>query len=338
MPWKRKLQLTERYKIKFQVFETFSCSLCKFQRTIHRWPKDEDDGEKKPGGKINLNDECLVHADHGVALTIEMLSEFFDQAGIVHPGDAMLANAYKRRKEAVKVISEEQLRMNRVEHNRIMLEEYGSKFVVKHTDSDGIMHCFCSSAVSADGGGLKRSYKNRHTGKGHCTVVYSLLTNKPLAVQNDQKSCGNCQRAMTAIIKSGKKPDEITEDDLRHPGKKCYRTSKWSPAVAEEHAMEDIGKYLLIDPKTGKFRPDEEAILAKEVCTDGDTKGCNRFIKAQTELVPEFLGTAVYMPDIGHFVKCISGGLHDLVKNCKELKGKSLLDEPRIKCIIADVS
>jgi len=76
-----KLEVTERYKINFQVFETSSCSFCHFQRTIHGWP--EDDGDRKPGGQINLNDECLVHAAHGSAVTMEMLTEFFDQAGIV---------------------------------------------------------------------------------------------------------------------------------------------------------------------------------------------------------------------------------------------------------------
>ena len=102
--------------------------------------------------------------------------------------------------------------------------------------------------------------------------------------------------------------------------------------------MEKMGKFLLIDPETGKLRSDEEAILCREVIADGDTKGSNRLIRVQSEIVPEFATIAEYYPDIGHFVKCISGGLHHLAKNCAELRGVSSLESARIKTMIADIS
>ena len=150
-------------------------------------------------------------------------------------------------------------------------------------------------------------------------------------VWHDQLSCVYCQRTMTQLIHEGKKrPDEITEDELKHPGKPCYRNTKHGPAVAVEYAMEKMGKFLLIDPETGKLRSDEEPILCREVIADGDTKGSNRLIRVQSEIVPEFATIAEYYPDICHFVKCISGGFHHLAKNCAKLRGVSLLEPARI--------
>ena len=42
--------------------------------------------------------------------------------------------------------------------------------------------------------------------------------------------------------------------------------------------MEDLGKDLLINPLSGKFLPADEAILALQCITDGDTKGAKRLI------------------------------------------------------------
>ena len=54
--------------------------------------------------------------------------------------------------------------------------------------------------------------------------------------------------------------------------------------------------------------------------------------------MPEFAEVDEYYPDIGHFVKCISGGFHHLAKNCAELRGVSSLESARIKTMIADIS
>ena len=54
--------------------------------------------------------------------------------------------------------------------------------------------------------------------------------------------------------------------------------------------------------------------------------------------MPEFATIAEYYPDIGHFVKCISGGFHHLAKNYAELRGVSLSESARIKTMIADIS
>ena len=102
--------------------------------------------------------------------------------------------------------------------------------------------------------------------------------------------------------------------------------------------MGSLAKYLLIDPDTGKFRPDDEAILANFVIADGDTRGPNRFMETQAELVPTFAGKAEYLPDIGHFIKCISNSFYKLATKHTELRGKNLLEAPRIRCICSDIS
>ena len=102
--------------------------------------------------------------------------------------------------------------------------------------------------------------------------------------------------------------------------------------------MEKMARYLLIDPKTGKLRPDNEAILFREDIADGNTKGSTRLIKVQADFFPGFDGVAEYFPDIGHFVKCISGVFHKLTGSCAELRGVSLLESSRIKTMVADIS
>ena len=69
-----------------------------------------------------------------------------------------------------------------------------------------------------------------------------------------------------------------------------------------------LGEYLLINPDTGKLRPDNKAILALHTIADGDTEGPKRFINNQSEIVPEFVGKSDNVPDIGHLIKCISAG------------------------------
>ncbi|KAL7535210.1 hypothetical protein ACHAXR_006342 [Thalassiosira sp. AJA248-18] len=158
----------------------------------------------------------------------------------------------------------EQLRKNRIEHNNLIRANRGTKYDVEFVDSEGQTHIICCGQVASDGGGETRVYQHRITGHQHCTVIFSGVTGKQLAIKHDQLSCVHCTRKLTEteVINSGKRAHEITEDDLKHPGKTCFRNTKYSPASAEEHAMEDLAEYLLIDPKTKKFRPDNEAILA----------------------------------------------------------------------------
>ena len=110
----------------------------------------------------------------------------------------------------------------------------------------------------------------------------------------------------------GKRIQDFTSMDLSHPGR-CYKNSKHGPASAEEYALESLAEFFLIDPETGNFRPDDEAILVDFVVADGDTKGPKKFISKQAEIVGDsWEGKAEYVPDIGHFIKCISNAFFAL--------------------------
>ena len=121
----------------------------------------------------------------------------------------------------------EQLRANRVKHNRlIMLETFRNRFVVEHTDSDGIVHYFVCSMISGDG-----------LATSNATTTMSLARKGiALYLRCDQLSCARCQRTMTLLVDEDKKPEDITEDDLEHQGQ-CFRNTKWSPAVAGQRKM-----------------------------------------------------------------------------------------------------
>jgi hypothetical protein len=52
----------------------------------------------------------------------------------------------------------------------------------------------------------------------------------------------------------------------------------------------------------------------------------------------EFDDMAEYVPDIGHFIKCISNALFKLSGQNSELRGVSLLEATRIKAISSDIT
>ncbi|EJK76639.1 hypothetical protein THAOC_01588, partial [Thalassiosira oceanica] len=78
--------------------------------------------------------------------------------------------------------------------------------------------------------------EHRITGKQHCTVVFSVLIDKPLAIKHHQKSCCLCSRLMTKLIVEGTRAQDITAEDLEHPGV-CSVNTTLSPAQAEEPGL-----------------------------------------------------------------------------------------------------
>ena len=105
------------------------------------------------------------------------------------------------------------------------------------------------------------------------------------------------------------KMNEVQYVNLEHKGK-CAKNSKKSPAIAEEFACERVGKNLLLD-KNNKFISENEAIFACEVVSDGDTRGTFRLILEQERILGKSVkGIAKPVPDIEHFIKCISNAFY----------------------------
>lgn len=322
----------------FKVTEVHRCDICNFRREVQYVQSMANPTKKRKRGapSDHLGDR-IIHAAYSAGVNNTQVGELFDQAGTVRASSTGLQKYTKRRKVCVREAAEIQLRKNRIEPNKAILDTYGASRIVEFSDSSGKTHRYMSGPISADGAGETRAYNHRITGKQHCTVIMSGLTKKPLAIKHHQKSCCRCNRRISELILEGKKGQDITAADLEHDGE-CYRNTSLSPTQAEEPAMEELGEYLLIDPETGLFRPDNEGVLALEVITDGDTKGAKRLIAKQAQLVPEFSGKAEQFPDIGHFIKMMSGGLFKLRETNPERRGAQLLENDRIKTICADTS
>ena len=221
-PGKCRLKLKERYKTDFQIVEIHGCGFCNKEYTIKSGPEAVN-AKKRHGGQASEISKIIGHAAHGTALLPKKLGEFLDQTGTVRSSDYGLNAMYDRRKNAVRNVSKQHLRKNRIDHNRAIRSKYGTKCDVKHIDSEGNVHVLCAHALASDGGGETRAHNHRITGHQHCTVIFSCLTGKPLAIKHDQISCVNCSRALTKLIDGGKRAKDITEDDLKHPGLECYR-------------------------------------------------------------------------------------------------------------------
>lgn len=302
---------------------------------------DKDSGvAKKRGSQMRPINKTMATAIFKSGAPAAQVQDIFVENGVICPSDTGLLKMLENVKDVVEFVSEAQLKQNRKDHVSKAREMSDYEGDHKFTDDSGNEHSICVGPVAVDGNGEKRAYNHIITGDQHATVIISLVTGQPLYVWHDQISCIHCQRKVTQLLNedNGKRAQDITAQDLSHPGKECSRNSKHGPAGAEEWAVGSLAEFLLLDPDTKQFLPDDEAILANIIVADGDTKGPNKFIRKQSEIVPTYQGKAQYLPDIGHFIKCISNSFYALSKKYAELKGVSLLEPSRIRCICGDIS
>ncbi|KAL7547979.1 hypothetical protein ACHAWF_017085 [Thalassiosira exigua] len=335
------LNVVKQKKEGFDLDRTYYCSFCKQSYEMSTGPKvDDPNAPKKRGRQMRPINKIMATAIFNSGAPALQVQEILIDGGLICPSYRGLGKMLEKVKEEAEFVSEAQLRQNRIKHNtmtRSMPDYLGDH---KWMDENGEWHSYAVSPVAIDGNGEKRAYNHIITGDQHATVIVSLLTGQPLYVWHDQISCIFCQRKLTEILNNpGNKirAQDLTLKDLEHPGKKCQRNSKHKVASAEEWALESLGKFMLVDPNTGKYRSDDEAILARYIVADGDTKGPKRFASAQAKLLPSFDGQAEYLPDIGHFIKCISNAFFALATNNAELRGKSLLDASRIRAMCSDI-
>jgi hypothetical protein len=276
---------TTRKSKGFEVITALSCGFCKKSYTISSEPKPEKKQKQTrrgaPTSQLNM---MVTNAFHKNGITIEQGKGFCAELGCVSLSETGMHGSMVNHKDAVEQVSEEVLQENRLEHVREMKKLYPEQIIV-HKDADGVTHNITYGGACGDGAGDKRAYKHIITGSQHCTVIFSALTGKVLAIKHDQISCAKCDRKLTQLYKQNGKFDDITAEQLQHDGE-CSRNSKHGPAVAEEYAMEYLAEYLLKDPVTNKLRSDEEAILVDWFIADGDTKGAVRFIKKQASIIP----------------------------------------------------
>jgi sRNA-binding protein len=266
------------------------------------------------------------------------LRQFCAEAGIVCPTKSTLISLWSEVKDNVLAISKEQLLENLRKHNRACRQLQNYKGDIEFVDINGRKHSVAQGPIAIDGAGGQHAYSHRIKGMQHALVIFLLLTAEPIFVQCDQISCQRCSILHLKLMFESKNFTNMGNFDLRHEGR-CYRNSVHGPATAEEYACIDAANLLLIDPDTNELLGDDLAIFGDEIVTDGDTRGATKFIDAQAHLIGEpAYGLAARVPDIGHFVKTVSNALYNIRREDSTLRGKGLLDPPRIKAIAADLS
>ena len=94
-----------------------------------------------------------------------------------------------------------------------------------------------------------------------------------------------------------------------------------------------------MNDENGKPLPSYEVIFSKVVVGDGDPRGSLKFMETQKQILQEPASVdSTHVPDIGHFIKCISNGFYKLRTTNKEVSGVGLLEPLRIRSMSADVS
>ena len=142
----------------FKVYEVHRCDVCNFRREIQYVQSMANPTKKRKRGAPpdHLGDR-IIHAAHSAGVNNTQIGELFDQAGMVRASSTGMQNYIKRRKVCVREAAEIQLRENRIEHNKAILDTYGASQIVEFTDSSGKTHKYASGPISADGAGDKRA-------------------------------------------------------------------------------------------------------------------------------------------------------------------------------------
>jgi hypothetical protein len=225
----KKRQCTSGFEVHIDLY----CLFCKKSYQIRSGPKPpEQPSTKTPqkrGPKTSQLNMIMTGAAHKAAIPVTHFQDFCHEVGCVSPSEKGAFLMLDKRKDATRKVCEEVLQKNRIEHVAAIKNKYGDKHIIKHTDKEGKVHNICYGTVSADGAGDKRAYNHIITGSQHSTVVFSMLTDRVIAVKHDQVSCGLCDKRMTKLLKENKRADEIADlllfpPDRRSSGTGCLPT------------------------------------------------------------------------------------------------------------------
>jgi hypothetical protein len=124
---------------------------------------------------------------------------------------------------------------------------------------------------------------------------------------------------------------------MDHPGR-CYRTSNYSSASAEEFQATKAAVHFLFD-KNGIPRSADTCVAMSGVIADNDTRGPKNAIKRQNGFLGNVAnGIAELFPNLGHVIKNSSNEFSSTRDKDPSFKGKQCLTNEKIKSIHSDVS
>ncbi len=123
---------------------------------------------------------------------------------------------------------------------------------------------------------------------------------------------------------------------MQHRGK-CYRTSMFTPAILEDYAASEAARRLILDDD-GNYRGDDSAVFLDIVVSDNDVNAPTNFIQAQCDIIGDAANDlAEHIPDIGHVIKDCNNELYRIRDKEPSFRGINLLENSRIRAIMADV-
>jgi hypothetical protein len=107
------------YTLKYK----YSCDNCGFKKDFQTSPPLEDGPRgKKPGAKSTVLNEYMSLGMYASGVTPSKGIDWFGKVGIVSPTPSAVFDARKRLKSVIHDVSLEELRNNRVEHNKVARE------------------------------------------------------------------------------------------------------------------------------------------------------------------------------------------------------------------------
>uniref|UniRef100_A0A7S2M0G8 Mutator-like transposase domain-containing protein n=1 Tax=Skeletonema marinoi TaxID=267567 RepID=A0A7S2M0G8_9STRA len=302
------------FKMGAGITTMWKCACNKtFRHDNCKWTKsgivEEGRQFERPSPEVNVR---IVKAAREVGINLEKVVEFLAGLGVKTSDYRNILHQERKVRQAIEGLSEQRMIENMREHNvaaRAVPNYVGD---IQFTDEGGSSHSIAQGAGSIDGAGLTRAYMHRIKGSQAVLIVFSSLTHKPIMFVHTQVKCILCTRAYN---KANRGRTQVTYlDDIKvmqHKGK-CYRNSKYGPAVAEEYTCVEAGRRLLID-ENGVIRPDTDAVFLCKVTTDNDTRGVLNFITAQNKVIGQDAdGKGEHIPDNGHSLKDCSNSLYEI--------------------------
>ena len=269
-----KLIVVRDEKRGFELVTTYQCTFC--QRTLLKCRSYDSRAPTHCGPKgsaVNLN---MAHGLFSSGTNVQKGLEMFAEAGIMSPSPRNLQLLIEKEKQSIMNLSEGQLRMNQKEHVAAcrLVDKYPGDIV---WTKDGKEYCVARGAIASDGAGETRAYNHHITGSQHCLVIFSLVTNKPIYLHNDQISCKRCSLAlvrrnmghMIKLLQMEKEDDKKSfhrsdklppTDDCKSSSKpKAKRKSRCSNCRDPNHQANDCE-----EPLYNKRRKRQKTVVAKD--------------------------------------------------------------------------
>jgi hypothetical protein len=160
--------------------------------------------------------------------------------------------------------------------------------------------------------------------------------------QMHKNKCIKCTYALNKAVAAARaNGEEVTVYDLSrfsmdHEGT-CYRKTKYSTAASEEFLSADAARGLLLDD-SGMPRSKETCAGMETIVADQDSNSVKKAMLAQKEILGQGAeGVARHVPDLNHVVKCHNNAVHDIAKKDPTIRGKTGLNNLKIRFISSDV-